>query len=168
MKAKDVVSLYNLLQENGIEVWLDGGWGIDALLGEQTRPHPDLDIAIKHNDVDKLRSLLEERGYKETKQYRARPNNFVLRDEKGLEIDVHVADIDNKGNELGEKKEMYPEGSLEGEGEINEKKVNCITPEWLIKFHSGYELKEKDFQDVSALCKKFGIDLPEEFNSFKK
>ena len=38
----------------------------------------------------------------------------------------------------------------------------------MVKFHSGYELKEKDFKDVSALCKKFGIELPEEFAHFKK
>jgi hypothetical protein len=32
----------------------------------------------------------------------------------------------------------------------------------MVKFHSGYELKKKDFQDVSALCEKFGIELPQE------
>lgn len=45
MESNDVVKLYKLFEENGIEVWIDGGWGIDALLGEQTRPHQDLDIA---------------------------------------------------------------------------------------------------------------------------
>jgi hypothetical protein len=38
----------------------------------------------------------------------------------------------------------------------------------MVKFHSGYELKEKDFRDVSALYKEFGIELPEAFNKFKK
>lgn len=36
MKAEDVISIYNLLQENAIEVWIDGGWGVDALLGART------------------------------------------------------------------------------------------------------------------------------------
>ena len=31
----------------------------------------------------------------------------------------------------------------------------------MVRFHSGYDLKEKDFRDVSALCEKFGIELPE-------
>jgi len=31
-----------------------------------------------------------------------------------------------------------------------------------------YPLKEKDFQDVSALCKKFGIDLPAAYAQFNK
>jgi aminoglycoside-2''-adenylyltransferase len=27
-------------------VWIGGGWGIDALVGGQTRPHDDLHLAI--------------------------------------------------------------------------------------------------------------------------
>jgi len=38
----------------------------------------------------------------------------------------------------------------------------------MVKFHSGYQLKEKDFRDVSALCKKFGIDLPAPYEKFNK
>ena len=35
-----------MLQSAGVRVWLDGGWSVDALLGEQTRPHADLDLAV--------------------------------------------------------------------------------------------------------------------------
>jgi len=45
--------------------------------------------------------------------------------------------------------------------------VHCISLEWMIKFHSGYELTDKDFSDVSALCEKFGLMLPEEYRKFK-
>jgi lincosamide nucleotidyltransferase A/C/D/E len=38
----------------------------------------------------------------------------------------------------------------------------------MVKFHSGYELQEKDFRDVSALCQKFGLELPEEYAQFKR
>jgi hypothetical protein len=37
----------------------------------------------------------------------------------------------------------------------------------MIKFHSGYELKDKDFRDVSALCEKFRIELPAAYERFK-
>jgi hypothetical protein len=33
---------------------------------------------------------------------------------------------------------------------------------------SGYQLKEKDFLDVSALCKKFAIDLPAAYEQLNK
>jgi lincosamide nucleotidyltransferase A/C/D/E len=44
MSSGDVVELLRLLETSGVEVYVDGGWGVDALLGEQTRPHSDLDI----------------------------------------------------------------------------------------------------------------------------
>jgi lincosamide nucleotidyltransferase A/C/D/E len=62
---------------------------------------------------------------------------------------------------------MYPADSLTGTGIIAGKDVRCISPEWMVKFHSGYELKEKDFRDVSALCEKFGIRLPEDYLKFQ-
>lgn len=166
MIASDVVSLYTELENLGITVWIDGGWGVDALLVEQTRPHQDLDIAVQQKDVAKVRHLLEIRGYKDIKLEEARPWNFVLGDEQGREIDFHVIVIDDRENGLygpTEKGETYPAASLTGTGSINGRTVRCISPEWTVKFHSGYQLKEKDFRDVSALCKKFGIELPEAF-----
>src|SRR5260221_9987688 len=96
----DVIDLYTTLQKLGVEIWIDGGWGVDALLGEQTRAHSDLDIAIEQKDVAVLRRFLEERGYREIKLGIARPWNFVLGDASGRAIDVHVTDVDEKGNRL--------------------------------------------------------------------
>lgn len=54
MEEKDVIEIYNLLEENNVKVWIDGGWGIDSLLEKQTRSYADLDIAIARKDVSKL------------------------------------------------------------------------------------------------------------------
>jgi len=115
--------------------------------------------------------LLEARHYKEIKKEDARPWNFVLGDENGREIDVHVIVLDEEGNGIYGPKEngqLYPCASLSGSGMIQSRIVRCISAEWAVKFHSGYELKTKDFQDVSALCKKFGLELPEEYDQFRK
>jgi aminoglycoside-2''-adenylyltransferase len=95
----------------------------------------------------------------------------VTSGENGREVDFHVIVLDDQGNGLygpTEKGEMYPSASLTGTGSINGRIVRCISPEWMVKFHSGYELREKDFRDVSALCRKFGLELPESFAQFKK
>jgi lincosamide nucleotidyltransferase A/C/D/E len=63
---------------------------------------------------------------------------------------------------------MYPPGSLTGTGTIGGHAVRCVSADWMVKFHSGYELKVKDFRDVSALCEKFGLELPQEYVQFKK
>ena len=170
MTSRDVIDLYETLEGLGVEIWIDGGWCVDALLGEQSRSHEDLDIATQQKDVPKLRELLEARGYKDVKVEQARDWNFVLGDEQGREIDVHVIVLDSQGNGVygpPEKGEMYPAASLTGSGLIEGRRVRCITPEWMVKFHSGYALKDKDFRDVSALCKKFSIDLPPEYTRFK-
>ena len=41
-------------------------------------------------------------------------------------------------------------------------------PEWLVKFHTGYELDENDFHDVKALCERFCIALPDEYSRFTR
>jgi lincosamide nucleotidyltransferase A/C/D/E len=167
----DVVDFYRAAMQLGIELWIDGGWGVDALLGGQTRPHKDLDIAIEQKNVAALREFLRLQGYRGIKLEDARPWNFVLGDENGREIDVHVIVLDDSGNGIygpPEKGEMYPASSLTGAGTIEGLAVRSISPEWMVKFHSGYDLKDKDFRDVSALCRKFGIELPAEFERFKE
>ena len=170
MEAADVLDLYHALHQLGVEIWIDGGWGVDALLEQQTRPHQDLDIAIQQIHVAKLTELVRVRGYEETKLEIRRPHNFVFADDHGHEIDVHVIVLDEQGNGIygpPENGEMYPADALEGIGIIAGQTVRCISPEWTIKFHSGYPLKEKDDHDVSALCEKFGIDLPAEYEPFR-
>ncbi len=82
MDGGDVVEIVQLLEQNDIEVYIDGGWGIDALLGEQTRKHGDLDIALPHKYVPKLRELLGEKGYEDVRRDNTRDCNFVLGDSK--------------------------------------------------------------------------------------
>lgn len=171
MKAEDIVGLHTLLEENQISVWIDGGWGVDALLGEQTRPHSDVDIVIKHKDVPKLRKLLGALGYEDRERDDTSAWNFVLGDNAGHEVDVHAITFDDEGNGLYGPKEkgvMYPAASLTGTGTVNGHAVRCISAEYLVKFHTGYELDENDYRDVSALCARFGIDYPAKYAHSKK
>jgi hypothetical protein len=56
----------------------------------------------------------------------------------------------------------YESKHLTGIGSIEGYPVKCISPEWMVKFHIGYELNEGDYRDVKALCDRFGIPLPAE------
>jgi lincosamide nucleotidyltransferase A/C/D/E len=166
MPADHVIEVYDLLRRHEIDIWIDGGWGVDALLGEHTREHGDLDIAIQAKDLPKMRALLEERGYQDKGEEHARPGNFVLRDQTGHEIDVHAINLDSAGNGIygpPENGERYPASTLRGTGVIAGRLVQCISAEDAVKFHSGYELDQNDFHDVLALCEKFGIEIPDEY-----
>lgn len=161
MQAEEVIKLYKLFQENDIDIWIDGGWGIDALLEDQTRPHNDLDIAVDSKDGAKLRELLEARGYKEKESPDSKEFNFVLRDNNEHEVDVHTFEFDENGNNIYGIE--YPKESLTGTGAINGQTVKCIALEYVLKFHSNYEPKEKDLKDIKALCDKFGVEPPENY-----
>lgn len=168
MNAKDVVDIYRLLSNSDIDIWVDGGWGVDALLKEQTRQHGDLDIAIESRHVPRMRELLTERGYRESGRDNTRPWNFVLVDGHGREIDVHAIDFDGAGNGvLGppENNSVYPAGSLTGLGEIDGQAVRCISADHMVQFHTGYPLDDNDRRDVFALCERFGINLPEKYKA---
>src|ERR1700730_8506057 len=86
--------------------------------------------------------------------YRERPRddswecNFVLGDGQGGEIDVHSYTLDDDGNHVSGV--AYSRKHFTG-GFIDGYPVRCISPEWLVKFHSGYELDENDYRDVKAL-----------------
>jgi lincosamide nucleotidyltransferase A/C/D/E len=164
MTADDVLGFVKLLNQNGIDVYIDGGWGVDALLGRQTRRHSDLDIAVEHKDVPKIRALLEARNYKDVPRDDTRDCNFVLGDEQGHLIDFHSYIFDSDGNVIFGVE--YPFDSLKGTGSIDGFPVKCITPEWMVKFHSGYNLDENDYQDVKLLCLEFDIPLPAEYERF--
>ncbi|MGH2582869.1 MAG: nucleotidyltransferase domain-containing protein [Anaerolineales bacterium] len=169
--AQDVITLYQDLEAIGIDIWIDGGWGVDALLEKQTREHEDVDIVIEQKDVRALRKFLEVRGFTDVPRDDTSDWNFVLGDQNGRLVDVHSIVFDEHGNGLYgpvDKGVMYPAESLTGQGTIAGHSVRCISPDWMVKFHSRYELDENDFQDVSALCEKFGIPLPDEFARFTK
>jgi hypothetical protein len=46
MSATDVLEVLSILDAEGISAWIGGGWGVDALVGQETRRHEDLDIAV--------------------------------------------------------------------------------------------------------------------------
>jgi lincosamide nucleotidyltransferase A/C/D/E len=166
MGAADAVDIVRLFAENAIRVHVDGGWGVDALLGEQTRPHEDLDIAVQHKDVPRIRELLEVRGYREVARDDSWECNFVLADDAGHELDVHSYTFDADGNLVFGV--PYPADSLTGTGVIGGVPVECISPEWMVAFHTGYELDADDYRDVTALCERFGLEVPPEYDRFRE
>jgi|SRR5438309_5149690 len=57
--------LTTVLQEAQIPHWLFGGWVVDFLAGEITRPHHDIDLILWLRDAPAFRDLLAQHGYTE-------------------------------------------------------------------------------------------------------
>jgi lincosamide nucleotidyltransferase A/C/D/E len=161
MDASTAAKLLRLLEQHHLEVYVDGGWAVDALLGEQTRDHDDLDIALPHSQVTALRALLAIHGFREQSRKDTWECNFVLADEGGSRLDVHSYTVDADGNNVFGV--PYRSEHLTGRGSVGGYPVRCICPEWLVTFHTGYEPDDNDRHDVRLLCERFGIALPEQY-----
>ncbi len=163
MRSTDVVALYRQLEDIGVAIWIDGGWAVDAVLGRQTRPHQDLDIAIEARDLPALRRVLEQRGYREFPTEDSTPWNFVLVDGSGRKIDIHLVVLDQDAGVWGEPLEgiAYPAGSLTGQGVIEGTPVRCVRADFQFQFKTSYPPRDKDRQDVQALAALLGRQTPE-------
>jgi lincosamide nucleotidyltransferase A/C/D/E len=185
VKAEDVLERYTLLLEHDVQIWIDGGWGIDALLERQTRPHKDLDAFVAFDDLPTLTAVLSQRGFvlKEIwgeshwRQYEGHmrligtgepagevATAFVLKDALGREIDIHVMYIDEHGSPTPawDCSVSFLPDALRGQGVIAGLPVRCLSAAMHMRTHIGYELQDKDRQDLRRLHECFGIDYPEE------
>lgn len=163
MNSEDVAELHRILDQTGIAIWIDGGWAVDAVAGRQTRSHNDLDIAAEAKALDALRECLAERGYRQTPSTDESKWNFVLEDEVGRKIDVHVVVLDEQGGVWADAIDgtAYPAGSLTGEGTIAGTAVRCISAELQLRFKTSYPPRAVDLQDVAVLCGLLGRPVPD-------
>jgi len=170
VSAEEAAALYRRLDQNGIRLWLTGGWGIDALRGEQSRPHKDLDLIMLVDDVVRMRELLGRDGYgliwlweenRPTVDARGieTATAFILQDAQGREIDVHAMRLDACDNGIpaweGEGI-TFSRSGLAGEGVIAGTAVRCLDHGMQLVCHSGYELPEAQVQDLELLRRRFG------------
>jgi lincosamide nucleotidyltransferase A/C/D/E len=145
-----------------IEPRLDGGWGIDALLGEQTRGHDDVDIVIARRDAHTARELLGPLGFTHNGSVvPGLPARLVLRDPSGRQVDLHLIVRDTAGNGWQQLEGgiwgLYDVDGLDGSGEIAGRPVPCITPELQVRHHSHEPWTEKDRADMKRLADRFGL-----------
>jgi len=159
MSGEVVVQLLQLFDQQDIEVIVDSGWGVDTLLKEQTCFHGDLDIALQQKDVPKLRALLESRGYYVVPRDDTCDCNFVMGDGQGTRSISIPSTFDAHGKLIFGV--AYSLESLTGTGSIQSYSAKYISAEWMVKFHSGYELDETIIvmflscvSDLELLCQR--------------
>ena len=98
MAADRALDILSCLEAHGVVVWFDGGWGVDAHLGQQTRAHDDLDVIVEINQVVRLVAALNHLGYETVRG--APPTCFEMVDSEGHEVDVHPVTLCNVSSVL--------------------------------------------------------------------
>ena len=166
MQGRRVVELYAGLEAAGAPVWLDGGWGVDALLKHETRAHSDLDVVVRQEQLSALTTFLAGEGFAPHPLPPPRAWNFVLANVAGELVDVHVVQIAEDGRGVyGPPADgvAYPADALLGSGEIEGVAVRCLSAEYQLESHTGYVPRAKDIADVRRLAKAFGLQEPEAY-----
>jgi lincosamide nucleotidyltransferase A/C/D/E len=152
MTLDQMLAVLEAVRTVGCRFWLEGGWGIDALVGRQTRPHRDVDIDIDATFEDDVLTALHGLGFGfETDM---RPNRVELGSTGRGWVDVHLLVIDAQGNARQAALDggwyEFPR-SFFTVGRLGDVSVPCVSIEAQRLFHSGYELRDVDRHDLAVL-----------------
>ena len=146
------MTIVSLLENANIKYWIDGGWGVDILAGKQTRNHRDIDVDFDAQYTEELLKILLKYGYEVDTDWK--PVRIELYSKKYGYLDFHPFIL----NEDGTSKQADLEGGFyEFEKDFfcnaifEGKTIPCISLKGQKIFHSGYELRDKDKQDIAIL-----------------
>ena len=161
MSAQAVIEANTALHEAGVIAWIAGGWAVDALVGEQTRVHRDLDLAVRADDLEVALGALAALGYETSLDLR--PVRLVVTAADGRSIDLHPVTFgdDGIGRQPGDGGRVfeYPLDAF-GQGTIAGVDVPCLSAEQLVRFHLGYEPLDHDRRDMALLRERLGAEVP--------
>ncbi len=166
MTGNAVLPLVRYLTSRSIDLWIGGGWGIDALVGSQSREHQDLDISIRAEDEPAVMELLLDQGFAIATDWR--PTRVALVHPDFGEVDVHPIHFESDGSawlpDLDGGRFVYPATAFTT-GRIEGTQVPCISADLQLTFHLGYEPGPKDRADMATLAGAGLVELPEEYDA---
>ncbi|WP_326569546.1 hypothetical protein VSH64_00380 [Amycolatopsis rhabdoformis] len=156
LTAETALAILTRLHTAGTRVWLAGGWGIDALLGRQTRDHEDLDLLHRADEEPTVLAALHDFA----ESANLRPVRFVLSRPDGATLDLHPLHFGPDGSATQAADTTgglfhYPADCFTT-GTINGVTVPCLSVAQQLHFHDGYEPRPRDLADVAALRAVFG------------
>jgi lincosamide nucleotidyltransferase A/C/D/E len=163
LSANDAARLCRLLNGADVRFWVMGGWGVDALLGRETRPHKDLDILVMLEDLPLLWRLLARHGFSQVHVWEESrpvpsgagelPSAFVAADRHGRMVDVHVISLGPDNSIVQHYEPQWPvPASLTAPGVIDGYAVPCVSLAAQRAMHTGYALPETHRYDVELLA----------------
>lgn len=128
MDEARVLRALEALEREGVVPCCMGGWGIDALVDEQTRKHRDLDLIVERDDREATLKALAGLGYRTWYEHSSDAflgDRVVVRDRGMRVVDVHPVDF--------EKTELsIVSGSIGG------RPVKCLSAEQQVHAHEQF------------------------------
>lgn len=163
MEARDVIEILRMFETASVDVWVEGGWGIDALLGAQNRDHGDLDVVVDAPRGEAAKAMLAAAGFQVI--FEDPPGRWSFMDDRERIVDVCISASDRYGDRwninrrTGRGDPDYPFDCFTY-GWIAGTKVACLGPETQVVHHMGYDIEEVDLFDVELLRERFDVSVP--------
>jgi lincosamide nucleotidyltransferase A/C/D/E len=159
MTAEDALEVLGALQRAGVRCWLDGSWGLDALVGEQTRSHRDVDILIAGPDLDAARRALEGRGFRVALD--EAPRRLVMMDDAGREVDMPTAEPRAGGGleiAMPDGTTMALPREVLTRGRISGVEVPALSADVHARTDFRYPPHDTDLHDIEILRGRLGVE----------
>jgi hypothetical protein len=107
-------STCDLLDRQGIEYWLFGGWAVDFHAGRPSRAHDDLDLAVWAVDHSRIASLLSSEGWSHAPE--PGEDGYTGYERAGVRLELAFLERSADGTiytPLEDGRGVWPEGAFE-------------------------------------------------------
>ena len=171
--AGEVLALLRALEDAEVRYWLVGGWGVDALVGHQTRRHHDLDLVV--DDFERCctdaKAVLGKLGFNISRELHSAtwmPDRWQVQDEELRVVDLlsigwakTAAALQQSQGASGEavtalaelraldrealRRVAFTEGTVAGQ------RVPCLSAAVQMLYHSGFEPSLAQLHDIALL-----------------
>lgn len=145
--------ILDLFEKLEIAYWLDGGWGVDVLTGQQNREHRDIDIDFDAKFTETVIAELKKFGYVVDTDWM--PARMELKHPEYGYLDIHPINFNSDNRAITQANPFGEDFSFEKEWfsstKYKRRKIPCISKEAQLLFHAGYELTDKDHFDINNL-----------------
>jgi lincosamide nucleotidyltransferase A/C/D/E len=149
--AADVHEILDLLESLDADPRVSGGWGIDALVGRQTREHRDVDLGIPATNLDVALTALRHDGFAVTTDWLPVRIELTRGD---CHVDLHPLTFRPDGSawQAGLDDTTFEYPALDWVvGHVGDRAVICLSASRQRVFHAGYDLTDTDRHDLTVL-----------------
>jgi hypothetical protein len=95
-QLRALADLHETFARHGVRYWLFGGWAVDFHVGEITREHGDIDVAIWLADHGQVAALLADDGWRHAPESDEDGSTGYERDDVRLEVAFLARDADGQ------------------------------------------------------------------------
>jgi lincosamide nucleotidyltransferase A/C/D/E len=150
MRARDVLAVAGAVAGVTAHWWVAGGWGVDALVGRQTRRHRDLDIVVDGSpgELETVIAALADLGlHPLAERHTPRsvtPRRVWLADGAGHNVDLLPVNLSAPPFRAGAPAAF-------GTGVVADAQVPCLSTAVQIEHHRRYRHRSTDRHDLRLL-----------------